>query len=350
MKPWGDDIGKATYSHNLACKQIFSYLRAVEETERRNVIGLLSTTNTIQLCWLNNRTVETLMTCQSIADVPTQCEESFIDSERAVPTLCLSDQIACNDPKYIHVLCTFLLRCAWSSNMAPIEGVSSWCQVLTENTLITKLKDKLPLPENAAKRLKENITTKRNNASPDSKDIPSWPFHDVEWSQCFAIADLRVIRHFLPGGDGIAQHVVPACCGEEFDRIPTAVVKFFFPVVWKEQEKGQDPKELEGKQVQQEVEKFNLVNAHLPDSHKAFARKLNGQEALVMPYCRPLEMFEFEQQRSVLKQFLTDLRRKNIAYLDLKRQHVTMFDNHLVLIDTCRVHLQASSEDLNLMF
>merc|ERR1712000_41298 len=197
---------------------------------------------------------------------------------------------------------------------------------------------------------KKKKKKKKKEEAPDSEDIPSWPFHDVEWSQCFAIADLRVISHFTPGGDGFAQRVVPACCGEEFDRIPTAVVKFFFPVVWKEQEKGQDPKELEGKQVQQEIEKFNLVNEHLPDSHKAFARKLNGLQALVMPYCRPLEMFEFEQQRSVLKQFLTDLRRKNLAYLDLKRQHVTMFDNHLVLLDTCRVHLQASSEDLDLMF
>merc|ERR1712151_153751 len=121
---------------------------------------------------------------------------SFIDPERAVPTLCLSDQILCSDPQYIHVLCTFLLRCAWSSNMASIEGVSSWCQVLTGSTLITKLKDQLPLPEDAAKQLKENTTTKRNNKkkkkeeAPDSEDIPSWPFHDVEWSQCFAIADL----------------------------------------------------------------------------------------------------------------------------------------------------------------
>ena len=69
-----------------------------------------------------------------------------------------------------------------------------------------------------------------------------------------------------------------------------------------------------------------------------------------MPFCRPLEGFEFEQQRPVLKEFLTDLSRKKIAYLDLKRQHVTMFENHLVLIDTCRVRLQASSEDLALMF
>ena len=47
-----------------------------------------------------------------------------------------------------------------------------------------------------------------------------------------------------------------------------------------------------------------------------------------------------------LADFIESLREKRIAYTDLKLAHLTTFDGKLTLIDTCRVTLRATDDQL----
>ena len=308
-KPWITEE-----EHQTALKQLFAYLCSIELAHRRNTLGLLSTANKIQICWLGGGAAEDIASAQSLVTVPARC----VGSSGA--HLCYTEPVQCTDHLFMQALCSFVLKCAWSSSMAAMEGESEWCCVYGEMGL----------------------------TFPPTHSLS--PFHpeDGSWSELFKSCLVRVVKSFSPGGDGFAQLIVPACNKKEsdptFEDLPQAVVKFFYAMT------AQTVDNVHGKTVDEEVEKFNQVNSHLSQDFQAFRRKVKGVPALIMPYCTPILEEDFRAKHAQnLANFIQRLRERRIAYTDLKLGHLTTFNEEFTLIDTCRVTLSATEDHLQAM-
>jgi len=316
-KPWITEE-----EHQTALKQLFAYLCSIELSHRRNTLGLLSTANKIQICWLGGGAAEEIASAQSLVTVPARC----VGSSGA--HLCYTEPVQCTDRLFMQALCSFVLKCAWSSSMASMEGESEWCCVYEEMDL------KFPRTDSLSR------------FRPDD-----WN----SWSELFQSCSVRVVKSFSPGGDGFAQLIVPACNKKEsdptFEDLPSAVVKFFYTMTAQTVDNDEEDQErityVRGKTVDEEVEKFNQVNSHLPRDFQAFRRAVRGVPALIMPYCTPILEEDFRTNYAQnLADFIESLREKRIAYTDLKLAHLTTFEGKLTLIDTCRVTLRATDDQL----
>ena len=95
------------------------------------------------------------------------------------------------------------------------------------------------------------------------------------------------------------------------------------------------------KRVEDEVVKFNLVNPHL-GNYSAFHHNLY-HNMLVMPLCVPMSKEEILNKKDEIMQFFINLKERNIAYIDVRQAHCTLFHNQFTLIDTCRVFNNANT-------